>query len=117
MEQPTRINSTTNKKHVQQECIPLGCVPPAAVTVHGWSASVHAMIHPPGVGLETPPGVDLETLPGVGLETSPACGPGDPPWPDPSTSPLGVGLETPPGDLQSMLEYHLHAGISPPPMR
>ena len=58
----------------------------------GWggSASVHAGIHPP------------------------QCGPGDPPWPDPSSSPLGVGLETctacwdthPPGDLQGMLGYH-----------
>ena len=52
------------------------------------SASVHAGIHPPGVGLET-------SL-GVGLETPSGCGPGDPPWPDPSTSLLSVGLETPP---------------------
>ena len=40
----------------QQECIPVGYVPPAAVAV-GESASVHAGIHSPlGVGLETPPG-------------------------------------------------------------
>ena len=66
------------KRIPKQECIPVGCVPPAAVAIGG-STSVHAGIHPPGVGLETPPG----------------CGHGDPPWPDPSTSPLGVGLETP----------------------
>ena len=46
----------------------------------GGSASVHAGIHPPGVGLETPPL-------GVGLETP------HPP-PNPSSSSLGVGLET-----------------------
>ena len=37
---------------LQQECIPIGCVPPAAVAV-GVSASVHAGI-PPSVCLETP---------------------------------------------------------------
>ena len=53
------------------------------------SASVHAGIHPPGVGLEIPPGVGLETpqarllnspLPSVDLET---------PQPDPQ-APLWV---------------------------
>ena len=96
----------------------------------GGSASVHAEISPPGVGLETPPGVGLENPP-------PGCGPGGPPqvwawrhpwvwawrppqvwaWryppqgvsletpspqPDPSTSPLGVGLETPPGQTPQL---------------
>ena len=67
----------------------------------GGAASVHAGIHPLGMGLETPPGVGLET-------PFPGCGPGDP---------LGVGLETltgqtpqpppgcGPGDLQGMLGY------------
>ena len=82
--------STNRKRKIKQECIPVGCVPPAAVVVcWGVSASVHAGIPP-------------------------ACGPGDPPWvwacwrpprPDPSTSPPGCG----PGDLQCMLGYH------PPP--
>ena len=43
---------------MKQECIPVGCVPSAAVAVsrEGGSASAHAGIHtPPGVGLETPP--------------------------------------------------------------
>ena len=110
---------------VRQECIPVGCVLPAAVAVGGRSASVHAGIHlPPGVGLETPhldvglktpPDVGLETPHlGVGLETPQArplnfplwCGPGDPP---------GCG----PGNLQDMLGYHpwrpaaSHAEIPP----
>ena len=65
----------------EQECIPVGCVPPMAVAVHGGgSASVHAGIHPPGVGLETPPPVWAWR----------------PPWPDPSTSPPpGCGPEDP----------------------
>ena len=49
----------TGKQNTQQECIPVGCVPPAAVAVcWGVSASVHAGIHTtPGVCLETPPQV------------------------------------------------------------
>ena len=70
----------------KQECIPVGCIPPAAVAIRG-PASVHAGIHPLWVWACRPPG----------------CGPrdphpprsGDPQRPDPSTSPLGVGLETP----------------------
>ena len=53
------------KTYCKQECIPVGCVPPAAVAVNRGSASVHAGIHtPPCVGLETPLGVGLETPPG-----------------------------------------------------
>ena len=82
------------------------------------SASVHAWIHSPGVGLVT-------SL-GVGLETPHGCGPGDPPGVGLGT-PLGLGLETPlarplnfppgcgpgdpPGDLlQGMLGYHPSPG-------
>ena len=89
--------STMNKL---QECIPVGCVPPAAVAVGGggWgSASVYAGIQiPPGVGLETPLGVGPESPQRPYPSTSPfGCGPGDPPPPpDPSTCHLGVGLET-----------------------
>ena len=41
----------------KQECIPVGCVPPAAVTVEGEgvSASVHAGIPPPRCGPGDPP--------------------------------------------------------------
>ena len=31
---------------LKQECIPVGCVPPAAVAICWGSASVHAGIHP-----------------------------------------------------------------------
>ena len=106
-----------NKKQLmnnQQECIPVGCVPPTAVAVcwGGVSASVHAGIHPLarppnlplGVGLQTPPpprpdpstsslGVGLETMARL-LNFPPGCGPGDPPTQTPQPAPLGVGLET-----------------------
>ena len=107
----------------------------------GGSASVHAGIHPLGVGLAPPPGVGLETLkvwawrppqvwacrpPGCGPEDTPRCGPGDPPWPDPSTSPLGVGLETckacwdstprrPAARQHAGIPPAMCAGIPPPP--
>ena len=76
----------------------------------GVSASVHAGIHPLGLGTPRP-----GHPPRYGSRDLPTgCGPGDaparpvnlplgvgleiPPWPDPSTPPpLGVGLETPPG--------------------
>ena len=84
---------------------------------HRGAASVHARIHPPGVGLEIPLGVGLETPPGVGLETPQVwvwrppqarplnfplgCGPGDLPAQTPELPP---GCE--PGNLQGMLGYH-----------
>ena len=74
---------------LRQECIPVWCVPPAAVAIHG-------------VG-----GLCLSACWDNG------CGHG-PPWSDPSTSPLGVGLETPPGDLQGMLGYHLQGMLGYP---
>ena len=105
----------------KQECIPVECIPPTAVAVRG-SASVHAGIHPPRVGLETPPGVGRETPqvwawspPGVGNWIPPGCGPGDPSGCG-TGDPPSVGLETPlarplnflpgcvPGNLQGMLE-------------
>ena len=66
----------------EKQCIPVGCVPLAAVAIccGGESASVHAGIHPPGSGPGSPPDVGLETpqvwalnpLPAVGLETPPS---------------------------------------------
>ena len=52
---------------------------------------------------------DIHTLP-------PKCGPGDPPWPDLSTSPLGVGLKTPPRPAarHTGIPPARHAGIPPP---
>ena len=103
----TKINS-------QQERIPVGCIPPAAVTMgERGSASVHAGIHPPRCGLgdprvwvSRPPGVGLETPLDVGLET-------------PQARPLNFPPRCGPGNLQSMLRYHpwrpaaRHAGIPP----
>ena len=95
-------------KRTKQECIPVGCVPPAAVAVcwRGvclsacWNTHTH-----PGVGLET-----LET-------PSPSQTPQPPSWvlawrpprPDLSTSTPGCGA----GDLQGMLGYQ----PPPPPDR
>ena len=130
----------------QQECIPVGCVPPAAVANSlGGSASVHAGIHHPtrcgpgdplpGVGLETPSQVWAWGPPQVWAwrpprpdpsTSSPGCGPGDPPGQTPQLPPLGVSLETckacwdtpPPGDLQGMLGYHQQGmlGYHPSPV-
>ena len=85
---------------LQQECIPVGCVPPAAVVVRGGG------------------------LPQCMLEyTSPSgCGPGEPPpqvwaW----RLLLGVSLETPPGQTPQLPPWvwawklAKHAGIPPPP--
>ena len=120
---------------LQQECIPVGCVPPAAVAVGGWgSVSVHAGMHPPGVGLETPlgcgpgdpprcgpgdhPGVDLETTPGFGLETPhPSQTPQLPPWVWAWKPTRHAGI---PPSRQRPAARHagippaMHAGIRPP---
>ena len=82
----------------------------------GGSASVHAGIDPPGVGLETPwpdppqlpswvwawrpPWPDPPQLPLV-------CGPGDPPGQISLNFTLGCG----PGNLQGMLGYHPTADL------
>ena len=93
------------QKHFEQECIPVGCVPPAAVAVTGvvsthppwsrqppWVWAWRPPQPPPsplGVGLETPPSPSL-----IPLNFSLGCGPGDPPGQIPLNFPLGVGLET-----------------------
>ena len=102
----------------KQECIPVGCLPPAAVTVGGGSASVHAGIDPPQVWAWRPPSQ-------IPLNFPLGCGPGDPPGQIPLNFPLGCG----PGNPQGMLGYHpletcckacwippaMHAGIPLPP--
>ena len=62
------------------ECIPVGCVLPAAVAIHG------------GVCLHNPPGVGLEP-PQVWAWRPPGCGPGDPPGQTPQLPP-GVDLDS-----------------------
>ena len=61
----------------------------------GGSASVHAGIHPPGVGPEPPPGVGLET-----------------PWPDPQAPP-GVWAWKP--ARHAGIPPARHAGMPHPP--
>ena len=91
-----------------QECIPVGCVLPAALAIHGevclsacWDTQPT-----PGVGLEIPLGMGLET-----------------PWVwawrplRPLSFPLGVGLETPwiPA-RHAGIPPAMHAGIPAPPL-
>ena len=105
-----------NKKQLinnQQECIPVGCGPPAVVAVCwgggvlpqcmlGYTSWPDPSTSPLGVGLQTPTrpdpstsllGVGLETTPGQTPQLPPGCEPEDPP-PRPLNLPLGVGLET-----------------------
>ena len=107
--------SELNEWMNEQECIPVGCVPPAAVTVRG--GLPQCMLGcTPGCGPGDPPQVwawrpswlwapqvwacrpsqvwAWRSPQASPLNFSLGCGPGDPPQPDPSTSPLGVGLET-----------------------
>ena len=66
----------------------------AVAVCWGVFTSVHAGIHPPGLGLDTPrpgpgpgPTSQIPNLPlGLGLDT---------PWPDPPTPPLGLDLDIP----------------------
>ena len=94
----TKKKLRIRKHKTEQECIPVGCVPPAAVAVGGVCLS--ACWDPPWVWTWRPP-----PPPGMGLETPPG-----------QTPQLG------PGDLQGMLGYHhppwrpatRHAGIPSP---
>ena len=74
------------RKFAKQECIPGGCIPPAAVAIHERWVCLSACwdTQPPHVGLETPLGVGLETPPQLS------------PW---------VWAWRPP--MQGMLGYHL----------
>ena len=86
----------------KQECIAVGCIPPAVVAVGGGLRQCMLWYTPLGVALEKTP-----------------------PWSDPSTSPLGVDLETCKACwdtttplVQGILGYHLQCvlGYHPTPV-
>ena len=117
----------------QQGCIPVGCIPPAAVAVSwgGGSASVHAEIPPLGVGLEDPPQCEPRDhpwmwawrTPQVWAWRPPRCGPGDlqgqtlnfPPWVWAWRPPLARLLNFPlsvwPGDPPKARPLKLPLGV------
>ena len=105
----------STKSFLKQEYIPVGCILPAAVAVHGGVClSACWDTQPPKCGPETPRVWAWRPL-WVWAWRLPRCGPGDPPtWPDPSASPLGVGLETP-HTRNVEKPPTRHAGIPPPP--
>ena len=84
---------------VEQECIPVGCVPPTAVAATGvWARTRSHSTSPLGMGLDQIPlnfplGCGLDQ---IHLNFPLGCGPGPDP---PSTSPLGVGLNQTPQKL------------------
>ena len=98
----------------KQECIPVGCVPPAA----GVGCLPQCMLgYPPGVGLETPPGQTPQCLPWVwAWRPPPGQTPQLPHWVWAWRPARHAGIP-PPGYLQDMLEYHLQCmlGYHPPP--
>ena len=115
------INLSSNYKF-KQECIPVGCVLPAAVAIMG--GSPHTQTHTPGAGTpwsRHPPGAGTPWV--WAWRPPPRCGPGDP-LARPLNIPLGCGpgnLQdmlgyTPPNLLQGMLGYHLQCmlGYHPP---
>ena len=111
----------TNCGHVDnQECIPVGCVLPGAVAVHGTggggSASAHAGIYnPPWVWAWIPLGYGPGDHPGCRPgEPSLGVGLGDPPGQTPQLPLLGVGLETLPHARHAGIPPARHAGIPHP---
>ena len=99
----------------QQECIPVGCVPPAAIAVTGVSphryppppeqAHPSSRHHPLGAG--TP-----QSRHPQGRPPPTGCGPGDPPGLIPLNFPLGCG----PGNLQGILGYRLQCMLGYHPL-
>ena len=91
----------------QQECIPVGCVPPAAVAIcrcGGGGLPQCMLVYPLGVGLETPrvwawrpPWVwAWRPPPGPTPQYPPGCGPGDPPGQTPQHTPWVWAWRPPP---------------------
>ena len=118
--------SLLRKKYMnRQECIPVGCVLPAAVAVTGGLHSPLGANPPEQAPPEQGPPPEWTWSPPLGqipLNFPLGCGPGDPPPSQiPLNFPLGVGLETckvcwdttPP----SQRPAGRHAGIQPPPLR
>ena len=116
------------QKHTpEQECIPVGCILPAAVAVSWGGGLPQCMLgYPLGVGLEIPLGVGLETPqvwawrpPGQTPQPKPWVWSWRPPWLDPSTSPWVWDLRPPRPDPSSspwvwVWRPARHAGIPPP---
>ena len=77
----------------KQECIPVGCVSPAAAAVCLWGGGEcqsQCMLGytPLGLGLDTPPkACGPGHTPRCGLEHPPGCGPGHPPGQTPQPPP------------------------------
>ena len=117
----SEFDNTSEDKKTKQECIPVGCIPPAAVAVTGGEGPTHSPLEQTPWNRHPPP-----------QSRHPLAR-------SPSTSPLAVGLDQiplnfplgcGPGNLQGMLEYHppprrpaarharippaMHAGIAPP---
>ena len=98
---------------MKQECIPVGCLPPAAVAVSRGGLPEYMLGHPqvwvwrpPWVWAWRPPRPDPSTSAlGVGLETPPGQTPEVPPWVWAWRPARHAGIPLP-GDLQGMLGYH-----------
>ena len=101
-----KIGTLLNSLIRKQECIPVGCVPPAAVAIC-WGCLPRCMLRytPRSVGLEPPqcgpgpPGCGLPPPhrcgPGQAPQHPPGSGPRHPPRPDPQHPP-GSGPRHPP---------------------
>ena len=94
------------ESHTKQECIPVGCVPSAAVAVcWGGGGLPQCMLgYTPLLGLDTP-----------WAWTPPRPGPGHPSLGrPPSYPPPGLGLDTPPGQIPHPIPPRPGPGHSPP---
>ena len=77
------MNVDVSRVNRKQECIPVGCVPPAAVVIAGWISPLDVSLDV--IPLNSPLGVGLDLIP---LNFPLGCGPG----PDPLNFPLVSGL-------------------------
>ena len=113
-----RIQTQHNENPLhKQECIPVGCVPPTTVAIHGAGVCLSAY-------WDTHPQVWAWRTPRMALEISPMwawrpprCGPGDPPPAKPLNFPPGCGPGRPPAARHAETPPEMHAGIPPPAAR
>ena len=107
------VISSLKTTFLQQECIPLGCVPSATVAVCFWGE-----VSTPTPWQQTPLGADPPQEQTPWEQTPPEQTPRqDPPRADPREQ-TTLQIRPPPGDLlQGMLGYHLQGmlGYCPPP--